>query len=109
MPDYKFTGAYPMIYPLEIGADAEVTPAEGNPSVGPTGSTVYLYPLDVLHTKVPIEHAWLEEIASSAPAPAKTAPASPVPPVETTTPPVVATDPPVVPAPAGDDTKEESK
>lgn len=70
MPDYKFTGSSPMIFPLELGSDAEVTPAPGNPSVGPTGSTVYLFPLDVLHTKQPIEHAWLEPIDAPATKPA---------------------------------------
>lgn len=66
MPDYEFKGSYPMVYPAEIGAGFEVTPAEGNPKAGAVGSTVYLYPLDTLHTTDPIPfHAWLEPAEGS--------------------------------------------
>ena len=130
MPDYQYKGAYPMVYPAEIGNGFEVHPAEGNPSTTGVGTTVVLHPLDVLHTTDPIPfHAWLEPEDGSAfadavepetaaevvpeddapPAtPTKTPPSGPVPPVETTTSPAVPTDPPVVPAPAGEP-KEETK
>lgn len=100
MPDFKYEGTYPRVFPYELGAGFEVTPAEGNPAVGPVGSTVYLSHGDILHAKEPIEHAWLKEVAPDAPkkaakveTPTETATTSPETPVESTEPESAATAP----------------
>jgi hypothetical protein len=63
--DYKYTGAYPAVFPYEYGADAEVTRAEGNPPVGAVGTTTHLYLGDVLHLNGETEHAWLEPLGDT--------------------------------------------
>lgn len=66
MPEYVYKGAYPMVYPAEIGAGFEVHSAEGNPTTTGVGSTVMLYPGDTLTSTEPIPfHAWLEPAEGS--------------------------------------------
>jgi hypothetical protein len=64
---YKFTSDVPLIFSdLSHGPDVTVLHesalGEALPPIGDEGSTVVLYPGDILTVDKPLEHAWLVEV-----------------------------------------------